>query len=106
MCTPSSVVNIISTYSAFVETKKTKKYFQVKKIIQWRVQWGAQEPLIFGKYFKKSPKLAKILENLGGEPPKPRTTPLFSDPGSATDYSNTCTIFILINILINANPPS
>ena len=46
---------------------------------------GARPPLIFAKYFKKSPKLVIIYEeNLGGSPLNPGCPPLFLHPGSAT----------------------
>ena len=38
---------------------------------------GGARPSIFGKYFKKSPKLAKIYKKISGAPP-------FSDLESAT----------------------
>ena len=46
--------------------------------LQWWIQGGGGAPLFFAKYFKKSPKLAKIYQkNLGGKPPKLRASPPF-----------------------------
>ena len=64
--------------------------FQVGVCSQWRIQGGGTQqapPLFSGKYFKKSPKLAKITKKiLGASPQNPgRPPPLSSDPGSATD---------------------
>ena len=43
-------------------------------------------PPIFGKYFKKSPELAKIYKKSSKQAPKtPGAPPPFSDPGTATD---------------------
>ena len=41
-----------------------------------------------GKYFKKSPKLAKIYKKILGASPQNPGRPPFSDPGSATESTS------------------